>query len=282
MSEIVVGVEDSDEGREALRFAKLFTGLEGAELHVVSVHSDTYFYEGADELEASRTAYFNRMLEVAESELGGQFQFHRMMEISVPAGLTRVAERVDAEALIIGSSHRGPFGRVLMGDHGSRLASGAPCAVIVTPRGWGRSGAGAISNVGIAYNGAGESETALGFGRDLAARLGASVELIGVVPKIMNAGRIAHTDRGYQELLDSEMKKTLAEAAARLDGMAVATTLLTGHAADELAGVSEGLDLLVVGSRNYGPLRRVLLGGTSFRVTRSAACPVVIVPRAGD
>jgi len=279
MSEIIVGVEDSEEGREALRFARLFIGLEGASLHVVSVHSDTYFYEGVEAMEASRASYFDQMLEVAESELGGEFQFHRMMEISVPAGLTKVAERVEAEAMIIGSSHRGPIGRVLMGDQGSRLASGSPCAVIVIPRGWGRQDQSGISKVGIAYNGSGESEAALEFGHDLAGKLGASIELIGVVPAIINPGRIAHTDRGYQELLIDEMEKTVGAAVERFGKDEASTRVMTGNAADELAGASEDVDLLVVGSRSYGPLRRVLLGGTSFRVTRSAACPVVVVPR---
>jgi nucleotide-binding universal stress UspA family protein len=42
---------------------------------------------------------------------------------------------------------------------------------------------------------------------------------------------------------------------------------------------SKGLDLLVVGSSAYGPLRRVLLGSTSIEVVRGAACPVRVRPR---
>jgi nucleotide-binding universal stress UspA family protein len=35
----------------------------------------------------------------------------------------------------------------------------------------------------------------------------------------------------------------------------------------------------VIGSRGYGPLHSVLLGGVSGRVIRDAACPVIVVPR---
>jgi nucleotide-binding universal stress UspA family protein len=53
-----------------------------------------------------------------------------------------------------------------------------------------------------------------------------------------------------------------------------------GDPADELATQASDLDLLVIGSRGYGPLRSVLLGGVSAKVMRSAPCPVFVVPRA--
>ena len=49
--------------------------------------------------------------------------------------------------------------------------------------------------------------------------------------------------------------------------------------AEVLIRVSEHLDLLVCGSRAYGPLRAVLLGGVSRRVTADARCPVIVLPR---
>jgi hypothetical protein len=43
--------------------------------------------------------------------------------------------------------------------------------------------------------------------------------------------------------------------------------------------VSEHLDLLVCGSRGYGPVRAVLLGSVSRRVTAQAYCPVIVMAR---
>jgi nucleotide-binding universal stress UspA family protein len=54
---------------------------------------------------------------------------------------------------------------------------------------------------------------------------------------------------------------------------------LAGDAADQLIARSEGTDLMVIGSRGYGPLRAVLAGGVSGRVARDAHCPVIVVPR---
>jgi nucleotide-binding universal stress UspA family protein len=61
--------------------------------------------------------------------------------------------------------------------------------------------------------------------------------------------------------------------------VSVTGLLLTGDPAKELAARSAELDLLVIGSRGYGPMHSVLVGGVSGRVMRSAECPVIVVPR---
>jgi nucleotide-binding universal stress UspA family protein len=54
------------------------------------------------------------------------------------------------------------------------------------------------------------------------------------------------------------------------------------RAATALAHRSRHLDLLVVGSRSHGPVRRLLLGSTSTRLVREAACPLLVVPRSAE
>jgi nucleotide-binding universal stress UspA family protein len=61
---------------------------------------------------------------------------------------------------------------------------------------------------------------------------------------------------------------------------AVAEVLVDDDVVDALADLpGQGTDLLICGSRGYGPVRQVLLGGVSSRVVRAAAYPVMIVPR---
>ena len=52
--------------------------------------------------------------------------------------------------------------------------------------------------------------------------------------------------------------------------------------AEELIAATEELDLLVLGSRRWGPVRRLALGSTSERVIHDAACPVLVPPRRTD
>jgi nucleotide-binding universal stress UspA family protein len=51
--------------------------------------------------------------------------------------------------------------------------------------------------------------------------------------------------------------------------------------ADQLVDLSERVDLLVLGSRAWGPVRRIVLGSVSAGLTREAHCPVLVLPR-GD
>jgi nucleotide-binding universal stress UspA family protein len=62
----------------------------------------------------------------------------------------------------------------------------------------------------------------------------------------------------------------------------VTETLLKGDPQALLARESGQLDLLVVGSRGFGPLRAVLLGSVSSGLVRSAESPLVVVPRGSD
>ncbi|MBK8295414.1 MAG: universal stress protein [Solirubrobacterales bacterium] len=248
----------------------------------MSVHSATIFYEGMDRIKEIQDEYFDRTFDFAEGELGEEFDFHRIVETSPPAGLTKVAEEIDSDLVIVGSSSRGPIGRVLVGDVGARVASGAPCPVAVVPRGWGQKETSEFERIGVAFNGTFDAEEALLCGAELARQFEAALCVIGVVPEVINPRRIASTDPGYQKVLSEEMEKGLARAVTRTGIAEAEAQVRVGYASDEIARESSALDLLILGSRGYGPIRRVLLGGTSLKVVRSAACPVIVVPRSGD
>jgi nucleotide-binding universal stress UspA family protein len=73
-----------------------------------------------------------------------------------------------------------------------------------------------------------------------------------------------------------------ATLARGLDGVPASRSaggeVLWGDPSDALAAASADLDLLVCGSRGYGPMRTLLVGGTSHALVRKAACPVLVVP----
>ncbi len=52
-----------------------------------------------------------------------------------------------------------------------------------------------------------------------------------------------------------------------------------GVPAEELSLYSASIDLLVVGSRGYGPVGRLVHGSTSERLARTARCPLLVLAR---
>ncbi|MGZ5314181.1 MAG: universal stress protein, partial [Solirubrobacterales bacterium] len=56
--------------------------------------------------------------------------------------------------------------------------------------------------------------------------------------------------------------------------------LKEGDPAATLSEQGAELDLIVIGSRGYGPVRAALLGAVSAQLVRTAPCPVLVTPRA--
>jgi nucleotide-binding universal stress UspA family protein len=117
---------------------------------------------------------------------------------------------------------------------------------------------------------------------DLARECRARLRLIAVAPLVeeLQPMRIAKTVLAYARYQHRHLGGEL-DAAARAvaDDVGTETALTDGTPAGELANARVELDLLVVGSRGYGPARRVLLGGVSHAVVTQAPCPVIVVPR---
>jgi hypothetical protein len=58
--------------------------------------------------------------------------------------------------------------------------------------------------------------------------------------------------------------------------------VLYQDAADGVVAASALVDLLVMGSRAYGPVKSVMLGGVSRQVIAHADCPVLVLPRGAE
>jgi len=52
-----------------------------------------------------------------------------------------------------------------------------------------------------------------------------------------------------------------------------------GRPASALLELSRGVDLLVIGSRRWGMVARLVLGSTGEALLHDAECPVLVVPR---
>ena len=198
-------------------------------------------------------------------------------DTSPPRALHALAEREDVALVVVGSTHHGPAGRVVPGSTGERLLHGSPCPVAIVPRGY--ADAGPIRTVGVGYDGSDESKAALAAAYQLARRFDAGLRVIRVfdatyvgTPALMTVPGHEHVHEDYE----ASQREALDEAVEAVPGdVRVEAGFVAGSARHELAAQSERVDLMVVGSRGYGPRAAVLLGGVTHTLLRKAACPVV-------
>ena len=112
----------------------------------------------------------------------------RSIESGSPArGLHDAAEEEGASLIVIGSTHRGPLGRVLIGSTGELLLSATPCAVAVAPHGFRGRKQDSIGVVGVGFSGSDESREALTAATGLARASGARVRAVTVTEDFAHA-----------------------------------------------------------------------------------------------
>jgi nucleotide-binding universal stress UspA family protein len=289
---IVIGFDGTDSGEDALALGMLLARAARAVPLVTVVHPQEYPI-GVGRVDAEWVAY---MHERAEELLGrarrllGRDAGADYREVSAPSesrGLHELAEQEHAEMVVVGSSHRGPFGRTYPGSTGDRLLQGSSCPVAVAPRGLREQPPAGLGTIAVAFLDTPEAHQALEEAVSLAERAGARLRLVSVMPSPAEVfmpvvGRdaeeafVASTREAFQRALDDALAQVGDRAQA-------AAELLEGDVVDTLATIDRrDADLLVCGSRAYGPVRRVLLGGVSSRLQHRAALPLLVVPRRGE
>jgi nucleotide-binding universal stress UspA family protein len=272
---VLVGVDGTPNARDAIALATHLIDSVG-KLTLVNVHTG--------ELRATRAVTPGRLAEERESShallegerarAGVQAELVSVVASSPGRGLHQEAEEQGADLLVVGSCRHSALGRVMLGDDTRAALNGSPCAVAVAALGYAEH-PGPITKVGAGYNASPESESALAAARSLAAATGGAVHALEVVsiPTSAFTGVVPPIGGDTIDLL-------LEEADARVARLAdVEGSVVYGLAGEELAAFSASVDILVVGSRGYGPVRRLVLGSTTDYLERHARCSLLALPR---
>ena len=279
-STIIAGFDGSDASQAAVRFAARMAEAIGGQVVAVTGYPVPQHVVGkgaADGASASLVSDARAQADLTLAELPQNGIASRIVRPGSPAqALVEAAEELGGDLIVVGTHHSSGPGRLALSTTGDRLIHGAPCPVLIVPAG---PSPDRIATIGVAYDDSEAARTTLDYAAGLARALGARLVLISVVEPF--AGGRFETTEDDEVRFRNVVAEAADEAAANLAGeLDTEVRTLPGPPGEMLAvAAKEGIDLLVAGSRGYGPLQAVLAGSVSRYLAGNAPCPLVVVPR---
>jgi nucleotide-binding universal stress UspA family protein len=280
---IVVGFDESREGRDALELARVLCEVRRARCIVATVIewgpvSVRRALTDAEESEAEP------LFEQARKALSGLEVETRVVGTRSPGRmLAELAEREHASTLVLGAPHhRSSAGRALLGSVAEHLLHHSPCAVAIAPRGYGDTSLthAGLDQVSVAFDGTSESQNALRHAEDLAAAAGATIQILVAKDPLVTG---VEADSHHGELGSGEQVLEQAVSSVR-DSLQANGKLLEPPGRETVTTVAEVLakacdgSILVCGSRPAAD--RILLASVTKRVIEMSVHPVLVVPAA--
>ena len=263
---VLVGVDGHQGGRDAIALAQQLAGF-GA--RITLAHVDP----------VQRTNGANRHLdshEVLSSARAAADIDPKLLVVhdpSVAHALHELAAKRHHDLLVVGACHRGALGRRIARDHTIESLKDAGCAVAIAPQG--HVPTSGIARIGIGWDGSPEAAQALRGAKAIAARTGATIEPLVVIPR-----QSLPYGEPIQHRWSEVAKRLTPEDAARFGGLdELEGQVSYGSPGEALARFGEQIDLLIVGSRNSGPVGRLFTGSTSNYLARHPRCPLLVYPR---
>jgi nucleotide-binding universal stress UspA family protein len=290
VSRIAVGVDGFPEGEDAAALGAALARATAADLLLVTVHSEPLILPPIGVNWTSLREEARAMLHKVRSSLAPGARTTVETDFSVPRALHRVVHGRQHDLLVMGSSRHAPEGQVRIGKRTRQLLCHFECPLAVAPRGYRHRESPAFERIGVGYDGGAESQAALGLAAFIATTAGAKLEAYMVVDDRLTSLAWATQPRAEAEQArleeavgaESDKRREEAEVALKATGASGRAHARRGRPADALLELSKDVDLLVIGSRRWGPMTRVLLGSTGEALLHDAAAPVLVVPRPAE
>ncbi|MGZ4299740.1 MAG: universal stress protein [Solirubrobacteraceae bacterium] len=270
---VLVGVDGRSGGDDAVVLARQLAAP-GARVTLANIYGSVSWPPGSGGmfLDDQRTEA-QALLDRERDRWPGTTTVHACAS-TVGRGLHELAAHSDADLIVVGSTHRGIPGRVFIGDDTRAAFYGAPCAIAIAPHGYAMATT-PLTRIAVAYDDTPESHRALAAARRIAESTGAGIiamRVVGPEEVRQTAPLPADWPPATAALVDQAQRSL--DAIDGVEGIAV-----SGGPREELTRLAEDVDLLIVGSRGYGPLGCVLHGSVSSYLERHVSSALLIIRR---
>ena len=285
IAHVAAAVDSLPEGNDAAVLANAITQAVGGDLVLVAIEPELpLVLPGVDwrrmrrETEAmlarTRDSFAPGARSVIDSDASGA------------RGIKRVLGRQRRQLVVCGSSPHGADGRVSIGRTSRQLLGQVSCALAIAPRGLSARQRLSFTRIGVGFDGGPEARAALSIAAAIAAGCGAELIIRGVIddriPKLTWPNLwIKPFMESWNAVMDADVAalRRAAESAAAELTVPVRVEIERAVPAASLRELSLATDLLVIGSRRWGAVARVLLGGTGEALAHGAHCSLLVVPR---
>jgi nucleotide-binding universal stress UspA family protein len=284
---VVVGVDGSEHGRRALRWAQRKAELHGHELTAVLA------WGLFDQLHAGGGGTFDPDYGPADAAAALSATIADTIGAEAAAAVRQVVicdlparalldAAGGADLLAVGPRGRGELRELMLGSVSQACLHHAPCPVAIV-RGNDEPAApkaGADERVVAGVDGSEDSVRALRWALDDARVRGATVAAVHAwhAPYSMSFASAAVNFSAFEDAGSRLLDQAVDAAAAEFRDVPVERVLVAGTAADALLGAARDAVLVVVGGRGVGGFRGLLLGSVSQQLAHHAPCPIVVVP----
>ena len=273
---IIAGCDGFDRGREAAAFAATLADATGARLLLVAAFTEPPipFPESFREQSAQVAEAIRRV----RDELAPNAQTATVAALSPGHALRHTARREHADLIVVGSRPHRRLDRLVRADHALQVLHSAPESVAIVPGG--TTVRPELTQIVVGLDASREARAAVDLAADVARAAGARLRLQVVVDDRPTASYIQPPDwSARREERKAAGRALLERTIAALPDVDVDGSVDTGSPVDVLADTATWSDLLVLGSRRWGPVKRVALGSTAEAVVRCATGPVLVLPR---
>ena len=280
---VLLATDGSDDARTATEWLRRLPLPVGREVLVLSVVRPPLLPAVPDvTAEVWRTLLDEARRLVDETAAGLERAKGSVVEGDPIDRIVATAEEWGADLIVLGARGLGAVQEILLGSVSLGVARYAPCPVLVckgTPH--------EIRTITAGIDGSDHAGRALAWLDALPLAPGTRVRLLGVVePERYPSTAPAMVRQSLHDALtalDAERTAALERAlVALVPAVKHATadvSVVTGGPADVIVREAQrhGSDLIVLGARGLGMVKRLLLGSVSEAVVRHAACPVLVV-----